>query len=372
MSRASWFSLAITVCLASCGCGGGTGQPKAKYRIAVIPKGLTHEFWQSVDRGAKQAALDLTDQGTPTEELWDGPRTEDDAKNQNDIIKVNLSKNVNGIVLAPQHSETMVAPVEAAVKQNTPVVVIDSGLANEEVIVKYIATNNYHGGQLAAENLLRLLREDGKTGPKLVLLRYQTGSESTDRREQGFIDVVEAEIKKQVHAGVPEESRIRWLSKDKFSGATKNSAMETAGPLINSLRDQGIDGIFAPNESSAAGMLQVLRNQKLNKKVRFVGFDSSDELLQGLEEGDIDGLVIQDPYRMGYLGVWTLVQYLEGYDVAEPMTPEHPNGKYLSTGESFLTKANRSERELREKIEPELQKQRRIQPMPFAKKRSRS
>ena len=154
MLRGRHSLLALAVCLASCGCGGGN-QQKAKYRIAVIPKGLTHEFWQSVDRGAKQAALDLTNQGVSTEVLWDGPRKEDDAKEQNDIVKVNLSKKVNGIVLAPQHSETMIAPVEAAVKQNAPVVVIDSGLANEDIIVKYIATNNYHGGWLAAENLLR-------------------------------------------------------------------------------------------------------------------------------------------------------------------------------------------------------------------------
>ncbi len=116
-------------------------------------------------------------------------------------------------------------------------------------------------------------------------------------------------------------------------------------------------------------MLQVLRSQKLNKKVHFVGFDSSDELLQGLEQGDIDGLVIQDPYRMGYLGVWTLVQYLEGFDVTEPPTREHPQGKYQSTGESFLTKANMADAEMREKFDPDLQKQRTIQPAAFRKKR---
>ena len=365
MSRAIRYLGTLAALVTLAGCGGNA--PKAKYTIAVIPKGLTHEFWQSVNRGAEQAAKDSTEQGISTKVVWDGPRKEDDAKEQIDIIKINLSKRINGMVLAPQHSETMLGPVEGAVKQGVPVVVIDSGLQNEDAIVKYIATDNYHGGELAAENLLRILREDGKTAPKIVLLRYQTGSESTDRREEGFIKVIEDEIKKQKDAGAAET--ITWLSKDQYAGATKTSAIEVASPLINGLRDKGIDGIFAPNESSAAGMLQVLRSQKLNKKVRFVGFDSSDELLQGLEAGDVDGLIIQDPYRMGYLGVWTIVQYLEGFDVTEPPSKEHPNGKYLSTGEVFLTKANLNEPAMRERIDPEFQLKRKIQPNPFTKKR---
>jgi ribose transport system substrate-binding protein len=359
MIRGKYSSLTLFACLTLCGCG-GVNQPKAKYRFAVIPKGLTHEFWQSVHRGAEQAGKDATDQGISTEINWDGPRKEDDAQNQIEIIQLNLSSNVNGIVLAPQHSKTMVAPVERAVEQGVPVVVIDSGLSKDDKIVKYIATNNYHGGELAAEQLLRVLREDGKNAPKLVLLRYQIGSESTEQREKGFVDVVNKEIDKQKKAGEP---TITWLSDDQYAGATKDSALDKAIPLLNSLRDKGIDGIFAPNESSAAGMLQALRTQDMNKKVRFVGFDSSGPLLQALEEGDIDGLVVQDPYKMGYLGVWTLVQYLEGVDVA-------PDGdKTQSTGEHLITKANLKDRSTRELFEPDLQKQRRIETPTYTKKR---
>jgi ribose transport system substrate-binding protein len=358
------YGLAATLgaCLAlSGGCGGcGDNQPAAKYKIAVIPKGLTHEFWQSVHRGAEQAGKDSTEQGISTQILWDGPRKEDDAQNQIEIIQLNLSNNINGLVLAPQHSKTMVAPVERAIEQGVPVVVIDSGLAKQDMIVKYIATNNYHGGELAAEHLLKVLRDEGKAAPKLILLRYAVGSESTEKREQGFVDYVNKEIEKQKQDGQP---TITWLSNDQYAGATKDAALAKALPLLNSYRDQGIDGIFAPNESSAAGMLQSLRTQDLNKKVRFVGFDSSGPLLTALEDGDIDGLVVQDPYKMGYLGVWTLVQHLEGYDVA-------PDGeKTQSTGEHLITKANLKEKSTRELFEPELQQMRTIKPDPLTKKR---
>src|SRR5207245_1674087 len=130
------------------------------------------------------------------------------------------------------------------------------------------------------------------------------------------------------------EPTIQLLPTNTYAGATTDTARSEAVPLLNRLRDQGIDGIFAPNESSASGMLEALRSLGMNEKVRFVGFDSSEPLLQAVSEGNIDALVVQDPYRMGYLGVWTMVQHLEGKDVT-------PDGKKVqSTGEYVITKAN--------------------------------
>ena len=111
-------------------------------------------------------------------------------------------------------------------------------------------------------------------------------------------------------------------------------------------------------------MLNALRNQGLNKKVRLVGFDSSEPLLQALEEGNVDALIVQDPYRMGYLGVWTMVQHLEGYDV-------NPDGKKTqSTGENVVTRDNLHTPETRGLFDPEMQKQRKIDAPVFSKKKS--
>jgi ribose transport system substrate-binding protein len=334
MARWACLGQAIAACLLLTGCGDAK---QYKYRIAVIPKGLTHEFWQSIHRGAERAARDLDDdKGLPTEIIWDGPLKENDSLVQIRIVDRRISTRVNGIVLAPQHSKTMIAPVERANEQGIPVVIIDSGLDKKtleqhpDLIVKYVATSNFHGGELAAEHLLKVLKEEGHDAPHLILFRYQVGSESTEQREKGFLHVVEKIRKEQAEAGRP---TLTVLSDDKFAGATKDTAFKEASPLLNNLKAKGIDGIFAPNESSANGMLDALRGLELNKKVHLMGFDSSEPLLQAIREGDIDGLILQDPYKMGYLGVWTLVHHLEGRDI-------DPGIKKVSTGEYVITSAN--------------------------------
>jgi ribose transport system substrate-binding protein len=356
MRRWGYIGLALVAGLALAGCGPRTDY---KYRIVVIPKGLTHEHWQSVHRGADRAAADLAEKGLKVEVIWDGPRTEDDAQKQIEIVDRHAASGISGIVLAPQHSETMVAPVKRAVEKGIPVVAIDSGLADQSLIIKYIATDNRNGGKLAAERLLKVLRDEGKAAPKVVLFRYAPGSESTEQREKGFEDVIDLTITTQKAAGVP---TITWLSRDKYAGATADSALKEATPLLNALQDQGIDGIFAVNESSATGMLRALQSLKLNKKVHLVGFDSSPPLLQAVADGDIDGLILQDPYRMGYLSVWTLVQHLEGYDVA-------PGGdKVQGTGEHVVTRENLEDEQIRQLFNPDLQAKRTIE-MPAYKKK---
>lgn len=341
-------ALAVAACVALGGCG---SKKQSKYKIAVIPKGLTHEHWQSVHRGAQRAAEDLQKQGIAVEILWDGPTKESDANDQIRLVDQKLAQGINGLVLAPQHSKQMAPPVERAKADDVPVVIIDSNLATKalekdpDLILKYVATDNYNGGRLAAQHLLAVLDKDGRKAPNLILLRYAPGSESTEQREQGFLDYIAGQNKKG--AG------INLLSTDKYAGATVDDAQKVAEPLLSSLQDKRIDGIFAVNESSATGLLNAMRAQGLNRKIHVMGFDASKPLLRALRDGDVDGLVVQDPYRMGYLSVWTLVQHLEGYDVS-------PGGKTLSTGEYVVTRENMDDAETRNKFDPEFQKKRTI------------
>jgi ribose transport system substrate-binding protein len=324
--------------------------------VVVIPKGLTHEFWQSIHRGAERAAADLNAAGRarPVRIIWDGPLRERDSLEQIRIVDRRISYGVNGIVLAPQHSQTMTAPVHRAVDAGIPVVIIDSGLNRPDLFIKYVATDNYNGGKLAAEHLLRVLEQAGNKAPRLVLFRYAVGSESTEQREKGFEDEVNRRIKEQKDRGEP---AITWVSTDKYAGATRDSAQREASPLISQFRDQ-IDGIFAVNESAAGGMLTVLRSLGLAGKVHLMGFDSSPDLLQAVRTGEIDGLIVQDPYLMGYLATWTLVKHLEGSRVnggdlslapkfhlttfeEEPVVNDGKKGKYLSTGEYIIVRDKR-------------------------------
>jgi ribose transport system substrate-binding protein len=326
--RLAYLALALcAACLPAIGCGPKTNY---KYKIAVIPKGLTHEHWQSVKRGAERAAADLTKDGVSVQILWEGPTREDEAQPQIDIVNQFIARKVNGIVLAPQHSENMVEVVRKANQDDIPVVILDSGLNADELFIKYVATDNYRGGKMAAQRLLDVLKKDGKEAPRLVLFRYKAGSESTEKREQGFLDEVNRVIAQQKTAGKP---TITWVSTNQELGATKDQAEANARPLLSKKAEE-IDGIFAPNESSASGVVQVLRGIKPANKVRLVSFDSSEPLLQALRDGEVDGLIVQDPYRMGYLGVWIVVQKLEGVNVS-------PDGKKeLSTGEYLVTREN--------------------------------
>jgi ribose transport system substrate-binding protein len=358
MLRGAFVGLIVALCLSLIGCSGG-GAAAAKYKIAVIPKGLSHEHWQSVHRGADQAAKDLGAKGISVEILWDGPREESDATEQINLIRQMTNMGVQGLVLAPQDSKQMVPPVEQAVAKGVAVSIIDSGLdkdsleKNPNLIVKYVATNNRNGGRLAAKALIDALAAAGKTEPKLVLFRYAPGSESTEQREDGFLDYVAEQQKSG--------KKITLLSKDTYAGATVETAQKEAGPLLTNLRDQGIDGIFAVNESAATGMLVALRTKQMNKQVMLVGFDSSEPLLQAVRDGDVDTLIVQDPYYMGYMGVWTVVMHLEGHDVRQGQLD-------LTTGEYTLNKSNIDSPEMVERFKKDAQEKRTIHPPEYKKK----
>jgi ribose transport system substrate-binding protein len=326
MPRSVYFLLAATMPLVF-GCGG----PQPQFTIVVIPKGLTHEHWQSVRRGAERCAADLaSEEGIRVRIIFDGPLRERDAVEQIRIVDRRVATGASGIVLAPQHSHTMTACVKRAADAGVPVVVIDSGLADTEHYIKYVATDNYNGGCLAAKHLLSELAKRGKTKPKLILFRYAVGSQATEDREQGFEDTVKERCPDAV-----------WLSTDQYAGATRDSAMRAAGPLVLRFKDEA-DGIFAPNESSATGMAEVLKSQGANKKVLVMGFDASKPLLDAIHEGDIVGSILQDPYRMGYMSTWYCVRYLRGFDVNDgrrDMTES--TGEYLITKENLTTEFTR-------------------------------
>ena len=244
--------LFFALCPFAFGCN---GRPPGEITIVVVPKGMTHEHWQSVHRGAERCAADLLAQeDVHVRIIFDGPLRERDAMEQIRIVDRRVATGANGLVLAPQHSQTMTACVKRAADAGLPVVVIDSGLADPDHYVKYVATDNYNGGVLAAEHLHRELEKIGKhVNPRVVLFRYAVGSEATERREAGF----EKQLNKLCREAGGE---VKWASTDKYAGATRDSASREAKPLVNALRDN-MDAIFAPNESSATGMLDVLRSQ---------------------------------------------------------------------------------------------------------------
>ena len=152
--------------------------------IAVIPKGTTHVFWKSIHSGAKEAADEFG-----VEILWKGPMREDERGSQIKLVEHRVTRRVDGIVLAPLDDKALVRPVHEALDKNIPVIIIDSALDSDRT-ASFVATDNFKGGQMAAQELGRLLGGKGTA----LMLRYQEGSASTEKREKGFLDVMEREF----------------------------------------------------------------------------------------------------------------------------------------------------------------------------------
>lgn len=299
-----------------------------KLQIAVIPKGTTHEFWKSVHAGAVKAAKELD-----VDIIWKGPLKEDDREAQIDQVENFVSRGVSGIVLAPLDDTALRGPVSDAVASKIPVVVFDSDLKSKDY-ASFVATDNYKGGELAAQRMAALLNGKGR----VIVLRYQEGSASTMNREKGFLDTL-ARV-----------SGIKVISASQYGGATTETAYKASENLLAPLKSQSgklnVDGIFCPNESTTFGMLRALQDAKLAGTVRFVGFDSSKKLVEGLLAGQIDGLILQDPMKMGYLGVKTMVAHIKGKAVP----------KRIDTGATLVTKGNLDKPEIKELLNPPLDK----------------
>lgn len=291
-------------------------------RIAVIPKGTTHEFWKSVHAGAKKAAAELGN----VEVLWKGPLLEDDRDGQINVVQDFVTQRVEGIVLAPLDSQALVGAVKEAKEQGIPTVIFDSGLADETAIVSYVATDNYVAGTLAAKRLGEVMEGKGK----VLLLRYAPGSESTEQREQGFLDVLAKEF-----------PQMQVISANEYSGGTAESAFEKSQQLLVKYREE-VEGVFAVNESSGMGMYRALEQEGMLPRVKFVTFDPSERLIAGMAEGKVRGIVLQDPVTMGYQGVKTMVQHLRGTGVE----------KRISTGEYVATPENVSTAEMQQLLKP--------------------
>jgi ribose transport system substrate-binding protein len=314
------FLASAAACARNAGSGGVT--------IAVIPKGTSHVFWRSIHAGAEKAAREL---GVSI--IWRGPLREDDRDSQVSEVEGFITRGVSGIVLAPLDEAALVGPVADAKRSNIPVVVIDSGLKGSDY-VSFVATDNRKGGRLAGEQLAALLKDRGR----VVMLRYAEGSESTLQREEGFLEALAA------HRG------IQVVSANQYGGADVEGAYKKSESLLSGFKNGdgslNIDGVFTPNESTSLAMLRVLQDNGWAGKVKFIGFDASDTLVKGMADAYIDGLVLQDPVNMGYLGVKTIVSHIRGTPVE----------KRIDTGVRLVTREQMNDPDVKELLHPDLSK----------------
>jgi ribose transport system substrate-binding protein len=235
MSAMRWVATLAIVAVTGLVCGAEDMKGK---RVAVIPKGTTHVFWKSIEAGARQAGAE-----TGVEIVWKGPLKENDRAQQIAIVEQFITENVAGIVLAPLDDNALLRPVRAAVAKKIPVVIIDSALKGEagKDFICFASTDNKVGGSLGGERLAQVLGGKGK----VVLLRYQVGSASTDEREAGFMEAM------------AKQPGIQVISDNQYGGATVGESIKKSEAMLDKLREA--NGIFCPNESTTYGMLVALR-----------------------------------------------------------------------------------------------------------------
>ncbi len=322
--RVALATLSLIVSFAAAGCGDG-GKPPApsagRLRIAVVPKGTTHEFWKSIHAGAEKAARELD-----VEVVWKGPAKEDDRIGQMQVVEDFVTKRFDGLVIAPLDDVALASSVAEAADAGVPTVVIDSDLKGDRH-VSFVATDNAHGGALAAARLGLLLGGKGR----VIMLRYQEGSASTAARERGFLDAVKKDFPGIVVA-----------SENQYAGPTAETAYKAAENLLIASKD--FDGVYCCNESTTYGMLRALEDAGRAGKPKFVGFDGSPKLAAALRAGKIHGLILQDPVRMGYDGVTVMTKHLR----------KQPVPKFVDTGCVVATPENASTPDVARLLEPEI------------------
>jgi ribose transport system substrate-binding protein len=273
--------------------------PQEKIKIAIIPINNTSLFWKSIHTGAKMAAMAAPD----VEIIWKTPLTVNDKEQQIAIVERCITEGMSGIILAPVNDEALTNSVSKAMKKRIPVLILDSGLKGKpgKDFISFIGIDNKKAGRFAGDQLAKLLGGKGK----VVLLRIVEGQSNTTEREEGFLEEM------------AKHPVIKVIVQDRYVGCNVDMAKKGSMNILSQFKE--IDGIFCPNESSTIGMLLSLREANLAGKVKFIGFDTPSLVVEALREGEVDGLIIQNPILMGFLSVKTIVDNIRGKKISTTM-----------------------------------------------------
>ena len=289
-------------------------------RIAVIPKSVSVEFWLTVEAGARAAAKDL---GIPDEGiLWKGPADETQITQQADLVQDMITKKVDAIVLAACDAKGLIPKVQAAMDAGIPVITIDSGV-DSDLPLTFVATDNIEGAKAAARKLAELIGEEGEVG----LIPFVPGAATSRMREEGFKEEIAKYPKIKLVATLYSESDVK-------KGMDATEDMLAANPDIK--------GIFAANEPGAMGAARALETRGLAGNVKLVGFDAAPAEIDALQKGIIQALIVQDPFKMGYIGVESAVKAINGEQV----------DKRIDTGVEVVTMDNFNDPEIQKLLYP--------------------
>lgn len=289
-----------------------------KKQISLIVKSVDSEYWLAVKEGAEKAAKE-----EGVELVFQGPPTETDINEQLTLVQNAITRQADAIVLAASDSKALAPAAEQADKVNIPVIAIDSGVESDK-IKSFIATDNVQAGEKAADTLAGMI---GKKGD-VAIINFVPGAATAMDREQGF---------KKGSNKYPDMKTIttQYSQSDKARALSITTDILTAHPNVS--------GFFATNNRSALGAAQAIQQKGLKGKVNLVAFDADPDEIAALKKGLIQALVVQDPYKMGYLGVKNAVAATQGKKVK----------KRIDTGVTVVTKGNLHRERIQKLLNPE-------------------
>ena len=325
--RNVWVGLAIVLLAMGCGSKQGAQAPEGsqaaasqglgRYEIAVVPKGLSHQFWLTVKAGA-EAAGEAFDASI----VWQGPSKETEIDKQISIMEDLISSKVDAIVMAACDENALTRVIKKAMDAGIPVVTIDSGVKSD-LPVSFVATDNIAGAKAAARELARIIGEQGEVG----LIPFIPGAATSEMREQGFKEGIQAFPKVKLVSTL-------YCQSDAAKGMNVTQDMMTANPNLK--------GIFAANEPGATGAAQAIKAAGKAGAIKLVAFDAAEEEIAALKDGSVQALVVQNPFQMGYRGVKAAIDHLNGKTVP----------KRIDTGVTVVTLANFDEPQVQEILYP--------------------
>ena len=292
--------------------------------IPIIVKDTTSFYWQIVLAGARQAGKDL---GVNVPEL--GAQSESDINGQISILENAVAGGPAAVVISPTEFKALGKPIDEAAK-SVPIIGIDSG-ADSQAFTSFLTTDNVQGGRIAADGLVAAIKAaTGKEEGEVAIITSLPGVGSLDQRREGFLDQI-----KTKYPGIQ-------VTADKYGDGQATTGLNMMTDLITA--NPKLVGVFASNLILAQGVGQAIAENKLGDKIKVIGFDSDEKTVGFLKEGVLAGLVVQDPYRMGYDGVKTALAVSKGEKVET----------FVDTGANLVTQANMADPKIDALLNPKV------------------
>jgi len=303
---------------------GAPAVAQTKPTVPIIVKDTTSSYWQTVLAGARKAGQDL---GVNVTEL--GAQSESDASGQIGMLEKAVASNPAAIVIAPAQPAALGRAIDAAAKK-VKIIGIESA-ADTKAMTSLLATDNVNSGRIAAEALASAITKTyGDTEGNIVIITSMPGIAALDQRAKGFKEVLAAKY------------RALAIVADKVADGKPTTVINIMKDLIANTAD--LRGVFVSDSMMTQAVGQAIVEGKSSDKINVVGVGSDEKLVKLLQGDTIAGLVVEDPFRMGYDGVKTALAASKGEQVAAN----------IDTGATLITKGNIGSARSQELLNPKV------------------